>query len=276
MFQWLSLIPVWQLGLLLFAAIGLAAWLGLYLHRYLERRVPNFSAKRNETREGYVVSGVLALLALLIGFTFSMVVERFEARRALVVEDANAIETLSLRAQLLGEPHRSRLSGLMEHYVDNRVELAQANGDVADRLLRDNQRLLLEIWKATIPAFNSIRDLDFSAAFVDSANDVIALDAQRKAVRRAQIPAPIFALLFVYTIAASMVVSYVMGESVKPATATMLALFTLVLLLMSDLNQPVNGMIRESQGPMLRVQEMIHDNPPARFITPPLPPAPGT
>lgn len=275
MFDWLSQIPLWLLGLLLFGAITVAAWLGLVLHRHLEKRDPDFAKNRDETREGYVVSGILALLGLLIGFTFSIVLDRFEGRRTLVVQDAAAIETLYLQAQLLEEPHRARLSGILARYADNHVALAERDLRVADHLLRDNRRLLLELWNATIPAFNSIRNIDFSAAFVESVNNVIELDMQRKAARKAQIPAPIFALLFVYVIVAALVVSYVMGERARLATTALLALFTLALLLMSDINRPVSGMIRESQEPMILVRDMIHANPPGRFTAPPAQPVPG-
>jgi hypothetical protein len=274
-FEWLSHIPLWLLGLLLFAAIVAAAWLGRVERQRRERTNPEFAKLRNETQEGYVVSGILALLGLLIGFTFSMVLDRFEGRRMLVVEDAAAIETLYLQVQLLEEPHRTRLSGLLTRYADNHVELAEVNGQTGDRLLRDNQRLLLELWNATIPAFNSIRGIDFSAAFAESVNHVIELDTQRKAARKAQIPAPIFALLFVYVIVAAMVVSFVMGEGARLATGTLLVLFTLALLLISDINRPVSGMIRESQEPMILVRDMIHANPPGRFTAPPAQPVPG-
>ena len=89
-------------------------------------------------QESYVVSAVLGLLALLLAFTFSLATDRFEARRVLVLEESNAIGTAFLRTQLLGEPHRARLSQLLIEYTDNRIVLAKAEGK-ADRAAASHQ-----------------------------------------------------------------------------------------------------------------------------------------
>ena len=73
--------------------------------------------------EGYVVSAVLALMGLLLGFTFALSVDRFETRRALVLQEANAIGTAYLRSQALTEPHRSRMSKALVDYTNNRIAL---------------------------------------------------------------------------------------------------------------------------------------------------------
>ena len=86
-------------------------------------------------QEGYVVSAVLGLLALMLGFTLAMAVDRYETRRALVLEEANAIGTTYLRAQLFGEPHRARLSKLLVEYNDNRLALALARRNDVPTLL---------------------------------------------------------------------------------------------------------------------------------------------
>lgn len=279
MFDWLTHIPLWLLGMLLFVAMLAAAWLGYTLRRQIEARDPGFAKERNDTQEGYIVSAVLALLGLLIGFTFALVIDRYEARRLLVVEEANAIGTLYLRAQLLDEPHRARFSGLLSRYVDNHIELAKVDPLEGNQLLRDNERLLTDLWAATIPAFDTIRGIDFSSTFVDSVNHVIDLDAARKAARVAQIPSAVFALLFVYAIVTAMTVSYVLvGKRGRLAGLTLLVLFTLSLMLLSDINRPVTGMIRESQMPIEALRRMMRENPPAAFDAPPPapnPPLPG-
>ena len=102
--------------------------------------------------EGYVVSAVLGLLALLMGFTFSLAVDRFETRRTLVLEEANAIGTTYLRAQLLEQPHRERISQLLVNYTDNRIALAKAPPDRVAPLLAANDRMLSDLWAATASA----------------------------------------------------------------------------------------------------------------------------
>ena len=251
---------------MLFVAMVLAALAGNVVRQRRQRRDP--CAEARSERDGYIVTSTLTLLGLLIGFTFALAVDRYEARRLLVVDDANAIETLYLRAQLLDEPHRTRFSNLLVRYVDNHIRLGHngAGGDAGQRLLADNQRLQAELWTATLPAFDSIRGIDFSTAFVDSVNRVIELDATRTSVRVAQIPAVIFDLLFVYAVVtAFMLGNDLVGRGGQLSGFFLLGLFTLALMLLTDINRPVTGAIRESQQPMERLQDMLRHSPPGRF-----------
>lgn len=266
MFDWLYDISLLLLGLLLFGSMVAACAFGASLRRRDERRIPDFGATRSETQEGYVVSAVLTLLGLLIGFTFALSVDRYETRRLLVIENANALETLYLRAQLLEEPHRSRFSSLVVRYVDNNVRLADAEPEQTAPLLADNRRMLVALWAATVPAFETIRDIDFSSTFVDSVNQVVEFDNARKSERRAQIPAPIFAVLLVYTIITAGVLGYVLvGRRGQLSGISLLGLFTLTLLLLADINRPTDGFIREPREPMLRLREALRAAPPAIF-----------
>ena len=106
--------------LALLAAFALGSWV----------HSRSFGAEKTTSLEqsqvGLVVSGILVVLGLLLGFTFSLALDRFEQRRMLVITEANAISTSYLRAQLLDEPDRTRLSNLLIAYTDNRVNLATA------------------------------------------------------------------------------------------------------------------------------------------------------
>jgi len=79
-----------------------------------------------------IYSAILAMLGLLLGFSWAMAQQRFEARRELVVEEANAIGTTYLRAQALPEPHRGDVSKLIRQYVKRppaqRFRVAQSGG----------------------------------------------------------------------------------------------------------------------------------------------------
>ena len=100
---WLSRTNLVLIAVVLFAAMGVMAVLGALLQRR-HAGPPDRSEKKEGGQEGYVVSAVLGLLALLMGFTFSLAVDRFDARRVLVLQEANAIGTAYLRAQLLASP----------------------------------------------------------------------------------------------------------------------------------------------------------------------------
>ena len=71
-------------------------------------------------------TAVLTLLGLLLGFSFAMAVSRYEARRDLVVQEANFIDETARRAQLLPEPHAANVERLLREYVALRVEVHRA------------------------------------------------------------------------------------------------------------------------------------------------------
>ncbi|WP_052025697.1 hypothetical protein [Novosphingobium sp. AP12] len=115
--------PVPLLGILLLLLLWGAMQVGILVRRRRKGAAVSKEEAEEDTHEGYIVSGALGLLALLLGFTF--VVDRHDGRRALVLEDANAIGTTNLRAQLLDEPYCSQISATLHEYTGNRLELAE-------------------------------------------------------------------------------------------------------------------------------------------------------
>lgn len=212
--------------------------------------------------ESYMVSGVLGLLALLMGFTFALAVDRFETRRTLVMQEANAIGTAYLRTQLLDEPHRARISGLLIDYAENRVALGKSNVARNPQLLVKNDRLVTELWAATASAFQTIKGLDFSSAFLESMNTLIDLDASRKAARLVRVPTEVFGVLVIYVIVTAGVLGYVfVGKRGRSAAAVMLFMLSMSLLLIVDIDRPTGGGVREGQGPMERLVESFKATP---------------
>ena len=78
-------------------------------------------------------SATLGLLALMLAFTFSMALTRFEARRDAVLNEANAIGTTALRARLLHEPQRAETLKLLREYVQIRLEIVKGGTSLAER-----------------------------------------------------------------------------------------------------------------------------------------------
>lgn len=253
-------------GMLLAATLAAGHFgrrLRLRSDRHVEETDKGFAS---DGQEGYIVSGVLGLLALMLGFTLAMAVERFDARRLLVVEEANAIGTTYLRAQLFEEPHRTRLSNLLVTYTDNRITLASASRRDVSPLLATNDRLITDLWAATSAAFDSAKDLDFSSSFLETMNNLIDLDMRRKTARLAQVPTEVLVVLAIYIIFTGGVLGYVFtGFRGLLAGVFLLALLTFSLGLIIDLERPTAGGIRESQTPMELLLASLKNQPPEVF-----------
>ena len=112
-----------------------AAWVG----GSVASRRPPMTA---EAREDFnlVQTATLTLLGLIIGFTFSMAVGRYDQRKNLEEEEANAIGTAYLRADLIGEPHAAKLQGTLRDYANERLRFYQASRDDGRRDRRAHGR----------------------------------------------------------------------------------------------------------------------------------------
>ena len=252
---WLSSSSIIEVGGALIVVLFLAAIGGTATRAVRDKRLGPAHA---DTQEGYIVSAVLGLMALLLGFTFSLAVDRYDARRARVLDSANAVGTAYLQTQLLGEPHRSRISSILVRYVDNAILFAKAKpGQVAPLAAQDDQ-ILTELWQATAAGFDSIRGIDFSSTYVASINNMIDMDGARRAVRRAHVPSQVFFVLFVYFGVTAGVLGYVLtGPKGRAMAFFLLVLMVLSLMLILDIDRPNVGTIREAQTPMEDLQKSM-------------------
>ena len=199
--DWVPLAPLWSLALVIFSGmVGAVLISGALRRRRNRKQAEGTAAEYSE--QTITVSAVMGLLALIVAFTFSIALERFDTRRVNVLNEANAIGTTYLRAQLLEEPHRDRMSKLLVAYTDTRITLAtEHRGPEQRRLLSVSDRQLADLWAATVAAFPSMRDYSFSHSFMDSMSNLIDMDARARQ-RQARAPGRVSRVLFYQYVAA--------------------------------------------------------------------------
>jgi hypothetical protein len=258
--EWVATTPPWLIGLVLIGVV-IGMWLlgtALRRRRGARSNAVKKEGEDEELQEGYVVSGILGLGAFLVAITFSMAVDRFDSRRALVLEEANAIGTVYLRTQLLDEPYRTEISGMLVAYTDNRIELAQVDPGKESALLETNNRLVADLWRATIAVFPTIKSIDFSGAYLDSMNTVIELDSSRKQSRMTHVPGEVFLLLFICSAVSAGILGYLeVAHFGRVVSWFMFVLLVLAIVVVLDIDQPVSGGVSESQAAMLRLRESL-------------------
>jgi hypothetical protein len=263
--DWLSSLSLAGVVLAMLASMLLAATAG-HVVRQLQLRLVQGSEEAEHSQESYLVGSMLGLLALLLAFSFSMAIDRYEERRHLVVQEANAIGTAYLRSQLLDEPHRTRLSGLLSQYTDNRIALGATGRGQADRQLKVNDQLVTQIWAAVTAARDSAQAHGISTPILMTFNEVIDLDTERKVARLVRVPAPVLLLLYGFLIMTAGVLGFVLEE--RRAWIGAFVLFLLLSLyvgIVADLNRPATGNIRESQEPMRMLRQSLQSQPPRVF-----------
>jgi hypothetical protein len=263
--RWLIDAPLWQVALFLIVGLVAFALFGRWLRQRVSRRGEDDSSGSDQ--EGYILTAVSGLLALLVGFTFSMAIDRFDTRRGRVLEEANAIEATYLKSQMLGEPYRTQMSKLLVEYTDNKIVLAGTRpGTRQDELLANNNRLKTAIWAETVAVFPTIKGLDFSSSYVDTVSSIMETDAARKAGRRAHVPAQVYAILIIYLFVTAAVFGYVLtGRRGREIAAFLLLLFAMSMILVIEIDRPVTGGINESQDAMIQLKATLHAQPPKVF-----------
>lgn len=250
--------PAFFVGLM--ATLVVATLLGRWVHSQLSRRFK--LAQLGSTQEEYVVSAVVGLLALLLGFSFSMAVDHYDKRLQLVADEANAISSSYLMAQTFDAPDRDAISVILSDYVDIRLKLSQITSREEDeQLLEANLGAQRRLWERSLEAVSGLRD-DVASSYLQSVTDLIAVSQQRLAARQAYIPSRVYLILLIYTAISAVVLGYTCADSRQYfVNGILFLLLTLSLVLIIDLDRPTSGGIRESQLAMENVRMRIHVEP---------------
>ena len=204
-----------------------------------------------------VQASALALLGLLLAFTFSMSAARFEARRELVVAEANALGTAHLRAGLAPEDARGSLRALLVAHAAARLDYLQARDEAGrSEALRASDHALRHLEQAVETTVRAAPQDVGRALLVPAVNALADLQAQQLAAHEARVPATIVALLVVHSVVALGLVGWCFGlhgGAHRGACGVLVVLLALILLVILDLDDPRHGRIRVSTAPLARM-----------------------
>ena len=253
--QLLDQLPV--LGVfLLFAIIGLTAYeVGFRVGRWWQRRTPD----EKEGPTGMLVGSILALMAFLLAVTMGMASDRFDARRSLVLAEANAIGTTFLRAGYLPEPASNTIRSLLREYVPLRINTADRNAFQANGAR--SAEILDELWAVAEQVARDTDQGDLVSIFIEALNETIDLNASRlTAIVYARVPETVVLFLFVGTALTLGMVGYSAGLTGRRSLISALVLVIVlgaVIALVVDLDRPRDGLLQVSQQPLVDLQEQI-------------------
>jgi hypothetical protein len=209
-----------------------------------------------------IYSAILAMLGLLLGFSYSMAQQRFEVRKQLVVQEANAIGTTYLRAEWLPEPYRGDVAKLVRQYVDVRLPKDLGSRNNIDELVQNvsvlSERLLDQMWVHAVEVAKK-NPTPVVALFLSALNETIDLHAKRLAQFQNRIPNSVLLLLYLFATVAVLMTGFGSGlrtrRLVLPIVA-MIALVSTALYVIVDLERP-QGLINVSQESMIRLQQRL-------------------
>jgi len=242
-------VPLWLLFAGMCVVSGLAIEAGYRLGGWRRAR----TTEEKETPVGAMVGSILALFAFLLAFTFGLAAERYEARKRIILDEANAIGTAYLRTRLLPEPQGTESSRLLREYVDVRVRAIQ-DGRIAEAVIR-SEALHGLLWNQAVEAAR-VRPNEITATYIQALNALIDMHGVRIQVGlRGRIPSVIWLGLTALAVLSMASVGYQAGLSAtrrSPAMLVLVLAFSGVVFLIADLNNPLEGFLTVSQ-------EALHD-----------------
>jgi hypothetical protein len=230
--------------LLVFAAAFVALWFASFAGSWLRRRHPRTGDEQNE-HLGVILAATLTLLALIIGFSFSMATNRYDQRKNFEEAEANAIGTEMLRADFLPPADAANVRRLLGEYLDQRI-LFYLNKDDTRRMRIDERtgQLQADLWSAVRgPA--AAQPTPVAALALAGINDVINSQGYTQAAFWNRIPTAAWFLMAAIALCSNVLFGY---RSRNPNAAGTLALVlpfvvSIAFLLIADIDAPRHGLI---------------------------------
>lgn len=238
----LDAVPLTVMPLALAALYIACAELGFACHK-------RFGGTGSADDEGQVLSTSLLVLALLLGFTFSMALERYDERRGMVVQESNDIGTVWLRAGLLPAPHGTALQAKLTQYAILRQDSPLPHETA--RLARA-QQLRDEIWAIAAqaqPALDGAR----AALLLNAVGTMLDTGNSRERAVAAQVPAPVILMLVLFSSVSCFLLGYLLdahGHRHRLASTILFLLMGLTIMLILELDRPAEGLIVVDQSAM--------------------------
>ncbi len=208
---------------------------------------------------GKLEDAILAILGLLLAFTFSMALGKYERRREMVITDSNSIGDFYTCASLLKDTVRTKLQGVIREYTELRLSVAPASGGgglagALPRFQEMQNRMTALVGEATAEG------TPIAIPLTDTLNNLTSAHGARLAAVWDRVPDSVTLLLFVSGALCTLLIGRDQGLAGNPlpaSTASFIIVVTLVVYVIFDLNHPSKGFILISQEPMQRVLQSM-------------------
>jgi hypothetical protein len=233
--------------------LTIAAAIGDAIRRWV---IPLQEGDRNDF--SVVLGANLTLLGLLIGFSFSMAVSRYDQRKNYEEAEANAIGTEYVRADLLPVGDADKVRALLKKYLDQRI-LFYATGD-HDRLAKinaDTAELQNDLWSAVRPGA-AAQPTAVVALAVSGMNDVLNSQGYTQAAWWNRIPIAAWALMSLIAFCCNLLIGYGAHRKDWRTFLIVPVAVSIAFFLIADIDSPHGGSIRVAPQNLLSLSQSLH------------------
>jgi len=233
-----------SMPLVYFLPVVFCLWLAARLGVALRRRRPLAADEKEDF--GVVQAATLTLLALIIGFSFSMATSRYDLRKNYEEAEANAIGTEWVRAGLLPPTDAVRVRAQLRRYTDLRIAFYRAReAEELQQINAETAQLQNDMWN-TVQAAALQQPSPLLALVVSGMNDVLNSQGYTQAAWWNRIPTSAWVLLILTALCCNVLIGY--GSRNDRGRVMLLTVFPVVVaisfLLIADIDAPRGGLIR--------------------------------
>jgi hypothetical protein len=224
---------------LTFLLLGLAARIGVFL-RSRRRELPE------QVREDYgvIIGATLTLLGLLIGFTFSLATTRYDQRKSLEEEEANAIGTEYTRVDFLPGEDAARVRALLRQYTDQRIRFYVTRDPAElERINAATASLQNQMW-AMVAASAKTQPTPLSALASSGMNDVLNSQGYTQAAWWNRIPIAAWSLMLVIAVLSNLLLGFGLHGRAAVLSVILPIAVSISFFLIADIDSPRRGVIR--------------------------------
>ncbi len=244
---------------LMFFPSLLILWLAAQYGAALRRRRPLKDDQREDF--GVIQAATLTLLGLIIGFSFSMAIGRYDQRKNYEEAEANAIGTEYVRAGLLPAADAPKVRAQLRKYLDLRILFYRTRWEGKIRQINaDTAQLQDEMWSA-VQAPALAQPTPVIALAVVGMNDVLNSQGYTQAAWWNRIPSSAWGLMMAIAICCNLLVGY--GMRSPKTKSTLLFVLPLVVsisfLLIADIDSPRGGLIHVAPQNLVSLSESLHN-----------------
>lgn len=238
------------------STVALAMVVGWLAGRWQGQRARVVLRSRGQTPVSKFEDASLAVLGLLLAFTFATALGKHDQRRVMVVADSNAIGEFYTCASLLKEPVRTKLRSVIHDYVALRVALSQRRYDEAtfESALRQFEQMHKQMVELVSQALEN--GTPIAVPLTDALNAVSSSHAARVVAIRDRMQVSIVLLLLLSAVVSAILVGRDQGATDQydlAGTVCFVIIVSFAIFVTLDLNQPDRGLITVSQEPIQRL-----------------------
>lgn len=213
---------------------------------------------------GLLLSAILTLLFLIIGFSFSMAVNRYDLRKNCEQAEVVAIGTIYSRADLLAPAEGAKVKELLKRYLDQRVLFyTTRSSDRASEVFVETVRIESELWSTILPAVAAVPP-PLMGLLVTGMNDVVNSERTSRAAWLNRVPYGAWALMAIIAIGSCGLIGYRARHTDWLAFMIVPVAASVSFFLIADLDSPRAGAIRVSPQNLSNLAESLSAHPQAR------------